>query len=117
MAAGPISPKAHGAWLGSGSGAAVTNVVIGLLQQYVTHAPLASSLVTALYVVVPGLLAFTGAWLAPSLQQAEAQITPEERVAIQQLLTILGRPATAPVPPPAHTPEPGPPPAEPAVLP
>jgi len=60
-----VSPKAHGAWLGAGAGAAVAGVVVGLLQAYVTHHPLPQADITAIYAAMPALLAYVGAYLAP----------------------------------------------------
>lgn len=64
-AANPISPKAHGAWLGAGSGAALTAEIISLIQTYWTHKPLEPALVSLMYTVVPAAVAFLGAYLAP----------------------------------------------------
>jgi hypothetical protein len=73
MAIGPISPKAHGAWLGSGSGAALANEVINLIQTYVTHAPLPQPTVALIYTLVPALMAFIGAYVVPAIPSSLSQ--------------------------------------------
>ncbi len=70
---GPVSPKAHGAWLGAGSGSYVANTAIGLLQSYVTHAPLSPALVTLIYGAASVLLAFAAAWVLPALPASLVQ--------------------------------------------
>lgn len=65
MGIGPISPKAHGAWLGAGTGAAIADEIISLVQTYGTHAPLPASTSALIFTVVPAVVAFLGAWLAP----------------------------------------------------
>lgn len=62
---GPLSPKFHGAWLGAGTGVAIANVIIGLIETYGTHKPLPQVDVTAINLVVAPLLSAAGAWLAP----------------------------------------------------
>jgi hypothetical protein len=66
---GPISPKAHGAWLGAGTGAAITQEIINLVQTY-GHTTLPPALTGMLFTVVPALVAGLGAWLAPLLPSA-----------------------------------------------
>ncbi len=61
----PVSPKAHGAWLGASSGAGAGTVAVGLIEQYVTHKALPAADVAAVYWVMSAVLAFAGAWLAP----------------------------------------------------
>ncbi len=61
----PVSPKAHGAWLGASSGAGAGTVAVGLIEQYVTHKALPAADVAAVYWVTSAVLAFAGAWLAP----------------------------------------------------
>jgi hypothetical protein len=68
----PISPKAHGAWIGGGAGAYVANQVVALISQW-THHPLATPYATLIYGVTPPVLAFLGAWLAPLLPQTMTQ--------------------------------------------
>ena len=72
MPRNPISPKAHGAWLGAGTGQAIAGVVVGLIQTYVTHATLATPAVQSIYIVISSLLALTGAYILPSGQRPVA---------------------------------------------
>lgn len=60
-----IQLKAHGAWLGGGTGAGLAGLVVGLLQQHLTHHPLAPIDVEAIYSAVGVLGAFGGAYLLP----------------------------------------------------
>lgn len=86
-AANPISPKAHGAWLGAGSGAALTAEIIGLIQTYWTHKPLEPALVSLMYTVIPALVAFLGAWLAPLIPSSiESQIAQQSALTLPTLL-------------------------------
>lgn len=73
---GPISPKAHGAWLGAGTGVAIANVVTGLIEAYGTHAALPAAAVAAISLVCSPLVAFLGAWLAPLIAKAEKPPAP-----------------------------------------
>jgi hypothetical protein len=77
---GPISPKAHGAYLGAGTGSLIANDLIQLIQQYITHAALAPSLVTLIYTVVPALLAFVGAYVTPAIPVTLLEQTRQEIV-------------------------------------
>jgi hypothetical protein len=81
---GPVSPKAHGAWLGAGTGAAVANEVIQLIQTY-GHTVLPAATTSLIYTVVPAIVAFVGAWLAPLLP-AKLEDDAEE-IATAHLLT------------------------------
>lgn len=62
---GPVSPKAHGAWMGSAAGASIAGTIVSLLQDYVSHGPLSSSLVSVIYMAVPAVTAFLGSYVAP----------------------------------------------------
>lgn len=61
-----LSPKFHGAYLGAGTAAAISNVIIGLIQSYVTHTPLPAADVQLTYTLVGVILAGFGAWIMPS---------------------------------------------------
>ena len=61
----PVSPKAYGGLFGAGSGNAVAAALISILEQQVTHAPLASGWVDAIYLGLGTATAWLGAWLAP----------------------------------------------------
>lgn len=67
-----ISPKAHGAWLGAGSGSAVAGIIVGLIQDYWTHAPLPAPAIQGIYVLVAAAVAFAGAYLLPAKTSAQA---------------------------------------------
>lgn len=87
MNIGPISPKAHGAWLGAGSGAAAGNEIIALIQTY-AHTTLPPATVTLIYTLMPALAAFVGAWLAPLLPSTIwEQIQPKPVVPAATKLT------------------------------
>ena len=60
----PVAPKAHGAWLGAGSGAALAQAVIGVIQA-ITHTTLAPGFTAAIFALSTPLLAFIGSYLAP----------------------------------------------------
>lgn len=64
-----LSPKFHGAYLGAGTAAAISNVITGLIQAYWTHAPLPAADVQLIYTVVGIALAGFGAWIMPSGKQ------------------------------------------------
>jgi hypothetical protein len=66
-AANPISPKAHGAWIGAGTGQAITVAVVGLIEAYGTRGPLPMATVYAIGLVITAALAFFGAYIAPHL--------------------------------------------------
>jgi hypothetical protein len=87
---GPISPKAHGAWLGAGSGVAIANVAIGLIESYITHKPLPVAAVAGINLAVTPLIAFIGSWLAPLL----AGLTAKQAAAVTPAAVT---PAVAPV--------------------
>lgn len=67
---GPISPKAHGAWLGAGSGIAVANIIVGLIQTYWIHKALPGAAVQAIDAVCTAGVAFIGSWLAPLIAKS-----------------------------------------------
>lgn len=69
---GPISPKAHGAWMGAGSGIGAANVIIGLIEAYGTHHALPIAAVSGIDFVVTPLAAFLGAWLQPLMSRVTA---------------------------------------------
>ena len=71
--ANPVSPKAHGAWLGAGTGALLGQLVAGLLSHYLNHdKSLPTVDVTAITSVCTAVVAFVGAWLAPLLPKSGA---------------------------------------------
>lgn len=70
---GPISPKAHGAWLGAGTGSYIASQVIALLQQYVTHTPIPTAAQGLIYGVLPTLLAFAVAYILPAIPASLVQ--------------------------------------------
>lgn len=61
----PVTAKAHGAWLGAGAGSAIAAELVGLIQTYLTHSALPAPDVQLIYTIVPALVAFIGAYLAP----------------------------------------------------
>jgi hypothetical protein len=69
-----ISPKAHGAWLGAGTAAAIANVIDGLIQSYWTHAPLPAADTQLTYTLVGIALAGFGAWVMPSGKTGPVQV-------------------------------------------
>jgi drug/metabolite transporter (DMT)-like permease len=56
-----IHPKA----VGGGLGALLSGAVITVIQTYWLKNELPGQITALIYVAVPGLLAFAGAWLAP----------------------------------------------------
>lgn len=86
-----IQLKAHGAWLGGGTGAGLAGLIVGLLQQHLVHHPLAPIDVEAIYSGVGVLGAFGGAWLLPA-----------------PLAAVLGALGATPAPAPAPAPAPVP---------
>jgi len=60
----PIAPKAHGAWLGAGSGIGLAQAAVGIIQA-IEHHPLAQGYVVGIYMLAGPLVAFIGAYLAP----------------------------------------------------
>lgn len=94
-AANPISPKAHGAWLGAGSGAALTAEIISLVEAYWTHKPLDPALVSLLYTIVPAVVAFLGAYLAPLIpssiksQVGQTALTPLSMIPTVQVTSSV----------------------------
>ena len=63
-ATAPFEAKAHGAWLGAGSGVALAQIIVGVVQA-VTRRPLDPGFIAAIDGVTSPLLALLGAWLAP----------------------------------------------------
>lgn len=75
-----VSPKAHGAWLGAGSGASVAAVIVGLIQDYWTHAALPAAAVQGIYIVVSAIAAFAGAYILPQKTGAQADADATARI-------------------------------------
>lgn len=95
-----IQLKAHGAWLGGGTGVGVASLIVGLLQQHVTHHPLAQVDVQAVYSLVAVAGSFLGAYVLPTLQRV---VPPAQAPAGQQPVATTLPPSmpAAPAPPPA----------------
>lgn len=68
-----ISPKAHGAWMGSGSGALIGSVIIGLIQSYITHKAVPLALQTLIMGLTSSITAYVGAYILPLVNNV---ITP-----------------------------------------
>jgi hypothetical protein len=112
VARAPLSPKFHGAWLGAGTGQEVANVIVGILQDYVTHAPLTASATQGIYILVSAALAGLGAYILPPGPTSEmtprrtkfalgGQISPTpERLVTPGEVRVLGGQGGTPAPPP-----------------
>lgn len=75
-----VSPKAHGAWLGAGGGASAAAVIVGLIQDYWTHAVLPASAVQGIYIVAAAVTAFAGAYILPGKSAGQAQAEDSGRL-------------------------------------
>jgi len=72
----PVAPKTQAAGLGGLSGASVGAAVIGLIEQYGTHAALPSAAQTAIYLVASALVAFAAAYTAPHQERIPGPAAP-----------------------------------------
>jgi hypothetical protein len=73
----PIEPKTHAAWLGAGGGAAFGSIVVGLIQAWITHKPLAAADISLIDTLCAAILALVSSYLAPhAVRPGDAQPLP-----------------------------------------
>lgn len=68
----PIEPKTHAAWLGAGGGAAFGAIVVGLIQAWITHKPLAAADVSLIDTICAAVVALVSSYLAPHADRPPA---------------------------------------------